>query len=47
MSDSLNALGDSIIAWADPEGQFSGYTKVRRSSSTLSSANHTILYVDL
>ena len=28
--ETLNDIGDSIVAWADPEGQFSGYTKVRK-----------------
>ena len=26
--DALNEIGDSIIAWCDPEGKFGGYTKV-------------------
>ena len=26
---ALNSIGDSMIEWSDPEGKFSGYTKVR------------------
>ena len=26
---ALESIGDSILLWADPEGQFTGYTKVR------------------
>jgi hypothetical protein len=25
---TLESLGDSLIVWADPEGRFSGFTKV-------------------
>lgn len=25
---TLEATGESLIAWADPEGRFSGHTKV-------------------
>ena len=27
-SDSLNEFGDAVIQWADPTGDFTGYTKV-------------------
>jgi hypothetical protein len=27
--NALNVLGDDIIAWADPDSAFGGYTKVR------------------
>ena len=27
--EALNSFGDSIVAWADPEAKFSGYTEVR------------------
>ena len=28
-ADTLNEFGDLIIQWADPEGKFGGFTKVR------------------
>jgi len=28
-SSTLENIGDKIISWADPDGQFGGYTKVR------------------
>ena len=27
-TEKLNSIGDSLIKWADPEGQFTGYTEV-------------------
>jgi hypothetical protein len=29
-------VGDAIISWADPEGQFTGFTKVRIMSILIS-----------
>jgi hypothetical protein len=26
--ETLNSIGDALLQWADPEGQFGGYTKV-------------------
>ena len=28
-TETLESIGDAIILWADPEGEFSGFTKVR------------------
>lgn len=31
--EQVDALGEAILEWADPENQFRGYTEVRFSSS--------------
>lgn len=28
-AETLESVGDSIILWADPDGEFSGFTKVK------------------